>query len=235
MAFLVRCEEHDYSAIVIADVNNQTYELPHPDHRFVCGKVSAVSSTGQRIQFLDNTFVAVPSIVCLSIISVSILLLVRKKMQAEQANRQGSVMLQISKLASDSIIFSPRFSGREDAAKIPSARLSNRRKLSVPKLTRSHTPTSRYLQRQLRQSRAQIEKTGESVNKVIKLLQIFCLCYIPKILTTLVLISRQYFCLTWHITNLIKFTLLHDLTQGIFIAYCVINPLLIANKDFLSV
>ena len=81
-------------------------------------------------------------------------------------------------------------------------------------------------------SKLKEQRAADSVDKVIKLLEVFCICYIPNLATTVVMITRQLWCLEWHVLTVVRLAVFHDISQAIFIAYSVVNPLTVANKDF---
>ena len=88
------------------------------------------------------------------------------------------------------------------------------------------------ISRKMIDSKLKEQRAADSVDKVIKLLEVFCICYIPNLATTVVMITRQLWCLEWHVLTVVRLAVFHDISQAIFIAYSVVNPLTVANKDF---
>lgn len=70
---------------------------------------------------------------------------------------------------------------------------------------------------------------NERGHKTLKLLVVFLTCFIPNLSSNLIFMN-----LAGNIVYLtkIKLRVFHLATQAIFITYCVMNPVLIANKDF---
>ena len=66
--------------------------------------------------------------------------------------------------------------------------------------------------------------------RVIRLLVVFLICWVPNLVTNMIYLVSMMTCLDMTNVQTQVLTIFHKITQTLFISYCVINPVLVANK-----